>query len=70
MLFGLFGLAVFCALGGIGAFTAEMLMASTGIRLEAAAIRRAAAEGDAAEVPEPQPELGVSADSAGQADGA
>jgi len=68
MLFGLFGLAVFCALGGIGAFTAEMLMASTGIRLEAAESRRAAAEGDAAEVPEPQ--LGATGDAAGPGDGA
>ena len=70
MLFGLFGLAVFCALGGICAFTAEMLMASTGIRLEAAASRRAAAGGDASDAPEPQPQLGVSVDSAGPADGA
>ena len=32
MLFGLFGLAVICALGAIVAFTVEMLMASIGIR--------------------------------------
>ena len=41
VLFALFGLAIFCALGAICAFTAEMLMASTGIRGEAAASRRA-----------------------------
>jgi hypothetical protein len=41
VLFALFGLAMFCALGAICAFTAEMLMASTGIRGEAAASRRA-----------------------------
>jgi hypothetical protein len=69
MLFGLFGLAVFCALGGICAFTAEMLMASTGIRLEAAAIQRAAAGDDAADAPEPQPELGAGGN-ATPADGA
>jgi hypothetical protein len=70
MLFGLFGLAVFCALGGICAFTAEMLLASTGIRLEAAESRRAAAEGEAAEAPEPQPALGATGDAAGPGDGA
>ena len=70
MLFGLFGLAVFCALGGICAFTAEMLMASIGIRLEAAAIRRAAAGDDAADAPEPQPQFGAAGESTGPADGA
>src|ERR1700694_3799215 len=43
MLFGLFGLAVFCSLGAICAFTAEMLMAGTGIRAEVAESRRTAA---------------------------
>src|SRR5205807_7286538 len=60
MLFGLFGLAVFCALGGLCGFTAELLMASTGIRSEAAERRRAAAGGDASDAPEPQPQLGLS----------
>jgi hypothetical protein len=32
ILFGLFGLAVVCALGAIAAFTVEMLIASTGLR--------------------------------------
>ena len=32
LLFGLFGLAVVCALGAIVAFTVEMLIASTGLR--------------------------------------
>lgn len=32
LLFGLFGLAVVCALGAIAAFTVEMLLASTGLR--------------------------------------
>src|SRR5438094_4908517 len=36
MLFVFFGFAVFCTLGGICAFTAEMLMASTGTRGETA----------------------------------
>ena len=36
LLFVLFGLAVACALGAILAFTAEMLMAGTGIREDAA----------------------------------
>lgn len=43
MLFGLFGFAVFCALVGIGAFTVEMLMASTGLRSDATESRRAEA---------------------------
>ena len=36
MLFGLFGLAVTCALGAIAAFTVEMLLASLGLRDRAA----------------------------------
>jgi type IV secretory pathway VirB6-like protein len=39
VLFALFGLAILCALGAICAFTAEMLIASRGIRGEAAASR-------------------------------
>jgi hypothetical protein len=42
LLFGLFAIAVLCALGAIVAFTAEMLMAGTGIRAEVAAGRRTA----------------------------
>ena len=53
MLFGLFGLAVTCALGAIVAFTVEMLMASIGIRDLVESGRRDA-EGDAAEGAEPQ----------------
>jgi len=56
VLFALFGLAVFCALGAIVAYTAEMLMAGTGIRAELAYTQRppeqreerAAAESEAA----------------------
>ena len=43
VLFGLFGLAVVCALSAIVAFTVEMLLAGTGIREEVAYHRRAAA---------------------------
>jgi hypothetical protein len=39
-LFGLFGLAVVCALGAIAAYTVEMLLAGTGIRAEVAQSRR------------------------------
>jgi hypothetical protein len=53
VLFALFGFAVICALGAIAAFTAEMLLASTGIRDEAAEGRRAA-EQDAPEAAEPK----------------
>ena len=42
VLFGLFGLAVICALCAIGAFTVEMLLAGTGIREEVAYHRRSA----------------------------
>src|SRR5229473_8377176 len=52
MLFSLFGIAVGCALGAIVAFTAEMLMASIGIRSEVAESRRAAAGDDATDVVE------------------
>jgi hypothetical protein len=44
-LFILFGLAVICALGAITAFTAEMLMAGTGIRARVAEGRRGGSEG-------------------------
>jgi hypothetical protein len=44
MLFALFGFAVFCAFGGICAFTVEMLIASTSLREEAIGSRRAAPE--------------------------
>ena len=44
VLFGLFGLAVVCALSAIVAFTVEMLLAGTGIREEVAFSRRSAAK--------------------------
>jgi Protein of unknown function (DUF2721) len=53
VLFGLFGLAVVCALAAIAAFTFEMLLAGTGIRDEVAQKRRSAAEDEAAEAAEP-----------------
>jgi type IV secretory pathway VirB6-like protein len=40
VLFATFGLAVLCTLGAIGAFTAEMLMAGSGMRATVAAQRR------------------------------
>ena len=40
VLFGLFGLAVICALGGVLAFTVEMLLAGIGIREEVVQSRR------------------------------
>src|SRR3954468_14234495 len=52
VLFGLFGLAVVCALAAIAAFTFEMLIAGTGIRDEVAQKRRSA-EDEASEAPEP-----------------
>jgi len=48
ILFSLFGAAVVCALGAIAAFTAEMLMASIGIRTEVAERRRTARADDPA----------------------
>ena len=42
VLFTLFGGAVVCAMGALGAFLAEMLMASRGLRAEAARGRRSA----------------------------
>jgi hypothetical protein len=42
VLFGLFGLAVVCALGGVLAFTVEMLIAGIGIRAEVIESRRSA----------------------------
>jgi hypothetical protein len=57
-LFGLFGLAVVCALGAIAAFTVEMLLAGTGVREEVAQSRRtlAADEAGEAEADEERPE--------------
>ena len=40
VLFTTFGLAVICTIGAIGAFTAEMLMAGSGMRAEVAATHR------------------------------
>jgi membrane associated rhomboid family serine protease len=68
VLFALFGFAVLCALGAIVAFTVEMLMASTGIRDEAAEGRRAA-EQDAPEAAEPENQAGAS-EPAASGDGA
>ena len=42
LLFGLFGLAVVCALGGVLAFTVEMLLAGIGIREEVVQSHRSA----------------------------
>jgi hypothetical protein len=42
VLFGLFGLAVVCALGGVLAFTVEMMIAGVAIRAEVRQSRRAA----------------------------
>jgi hypothetical protein len=50
VLFGLFGLAIVCAIGAISAFTFEMLLAGTGIRAEVAEGRRTAAESNAEDV--------------------
>ena len=58
VLFGLFGLAVLCALGAIAAFTVEMLLAGTGIRAEVAQGRRSAIEDDVGEAPDPREDGG------------
>jgi hypothetical protein len=42
VLFTTFGLAVICTLGAIAAYTAEMLMAGSGVRAEVASNRRSA----------------------------
>jgi Protein of unknown function (DUF2721) len=55
LLFALFGTAVVCALGGIIAFTAEMLMAGIGIRTAVAMTRHPA--GEPAEAAEPHPHV-------------
>jgi hypothetical protein len=68
VLFALFGFAVLCARGAIVAFTVEMLMASTGIRDEAAEGRRAA-EQDAGEAAEP-PNQGGASEAASSSDSA
>jgi hypothetical protein len=70
VLFGLFGLAVVCALGAIVAFTVEMLMAGTGIRAEVAQHRRSAGTEAAVEGQGPPqdggsaPEIATPSDSA------
>jgi Protein of unknown function (DUF2721) len=58
ILFFLFGLAVVCALGAIGAFTVEMLMTGIGVRARCAAGRRASTEGGPAPAALP-PDAGV-----------
>jgi len=45
VLFTTFGLAVMCTIGAIGAFTAETLMAGSGVRAEVAAGRRSSEQG-------------------------
>ena len=45
VLFTTFGLAVMCTIGAIGCFTAEMLMAGSGVRAEVAAGRRSSEQG-------------------------
>ena len=55
VLFGLFGLAVVCALGAIAAYTVEMMIAGTGIRTEVAQGRRQATNEEAVEGAEAHP---------------
>ncbi|MGC2414203.1 MAG: DUF2721 domain-containing protein [Stellaceae bacterium] len=70
ILFSLFGIAVGCALGAIVAFTAEMLMASIGIRTIVAESRRTVDRTDAPEATEPQHEGGVATETSQPSDGA
>jgi hypothetical protein len=60
VLFGLFGLAILCAIGAITAFTVEMLLSSIGIRSKVAEGRRlaAATEAEAPDSVEPQQDAG------------
>ena len=69
VLFSLFGVAVGCALGAIVAFTAEMLMASIGIRTEVAEGRRTATENDVPEAAESQHDEGVAGGASQPSDG-
>ena len=66
-LFGLFGLAVVCALGAIAAYTVEMVIAGTGIRTKVAQSRREAADDEAVEGAEAHPAGGESGDGEGTA---
>jgi hypothetical protein len=68
VLFSFFGIAVGCAFGAIVAFTAEMLMASIGIRSEVAESQRTA-QIDAAEAGEPPHEGGVGGEPSQPSDG-
>ncbi len=70
VLFSLFGIAVGCALGAIVAFTAEMLMASIGIRSEVAESRRSATQSDVSEAAEPPREGGIADETSQPSDGA
>jgi type IV secretory pathway VirB6-like protein len=70
ILFSLFGIAVGCALGAIVAFTAEMLMASIGIRTEVAESRRTAAQSDVPEGGEPPHGSGIAGETSQPSDGA
>jgi len=69
VLFLLFGIAVGCSLGAIVAFTAEMLMASVGIRTEVAEGRRSATQTDVPEAAEPQHEGGIASETPQPSDG-
>jgi hypothetical protein len=69
VLFLLFGIAVGCALGAIVAFTAEMLMASVGIRTVVAEGRRSATHADIPEAGEPQHEDGIADETSQPSDG-
>jgi len=68
VLFGLFAAAVVCALGGIVAFAAEMLMAGIGIRREVADTRVAAKDEETAEADQHPPD--TAADGSTPASGA
>jgi hypothetical protein len=70
VLFALFGIAVVCALGAIVAFTAEMLMASIGIRTEVAESQCTATQIDIPEAGEPRHEGGISGATSLPSDGA
>jgi len=68
VLFGLFAAAVVCALGGIVAFAAEMLIAGVAIRRNVADTRRDPREDDAVES-EPHPHDTGPPDGSAPADG-
>ena len=65
VLFTTFGIAVMCTIGAIGAFTAEMLMAGSGVRAEVAAGRRSSEQGWTRRAAEPAAEDATRTRSAG-----